>query len=66
MIGISHIPVGIVTTMSDKIIWQKHQAVYSCNYNAGQNNLAKTSSCVFLNRKGDFSELPLPQFQCCS
>ena len=27
-------------------------------YNAGQNNLAKTSNYVFLNRKSDFSELP--------
>ena len=30
------------------------------SYNAGQNNLAKTSNCVFLSRKGDFSELPPP------
>ena len=27
-------------------------------YNAGQNNLAKTSNCVFLSRKGDISEVP--------
>ena len=26
--------------------------------NAGQNNLAKTANCVFLNRKGDILELP--------
>ena len=29
-------------------------------YNAGQNNLAKTSDCIFLIRKGDFLELPPP------
>ena len=28
--------------------------------NAGQNNLAKTSDCIFLSRKDNFSELPLP------
>ena len=30
--------------------------------NAGQNNLAKTSNCVFLSRKSDLSELPSPNF----
>ena len=29
-----------------------------CYYNAGQSILAKTSNCIFLSRKGDFSELP--------
>ena len=33
-------------------------AVKIATYNAGQNNLAKTSYCVFLSRKGDISELP--------
>ena len=27
---------------------------------SGQNNLAETSNCVFLSRKGDFSELHSP------
>ena len=27
-------------------------------YNAGHNNLAKTSNCVFLSRKVDIAELP--------
>ena len=29
-------------------------------YNAGQNNLAKTSNCMIVGRKGDFSDLPFP------
>ena len=38
----------------------QNQCKVSCN--AGQNNLVKTN-CVFLSRKGDFSELPLsPNF----
>ena len=28
--------------------------------NAGQNNLAKTSDCIFLSRKGDISEFSPP------
>ena len=30
------------------------------SHNAGQNNFAKTSDCVFLSRKVHFLELPLP------
>ena len=45
---------------------QPFSDILSTTFNAGQNNLAKTSDCVFLSRKGDISELPLPQFQCCS
>ena len=36
-------------------------SVFKISDNAGQNNLAKTSNCVFLSRKGDFSELPSPR-----